>query len=149
MHLELMIKFSEKLHFFSCEGLPEKNDQSTVGWCQSACMLEFQSTGDLSALTNRSTHYLPNANLPMKLQLWCTSWSIFRHQRSVLDSTIPMRYSGLSNNAHLELVPSVNSKKGTYRPPIPTTYPPHTVPPTGKALAKQGHVVAATLFPTM
>lgn len=35
-----------------------------------------------------------------------------RHQRKILDDTLPIRYSGLSNNAHLELVASPKSKKG-------------------------------------
>lgn len=35
-----------------------------------------------------------------------------RNQRKILDDTLPIRYSGLSNNAHLELVTSQKSKKG-------------------------------------
>ncbi|KAJ7362000.1 Tether containing UBX domain for GLUT4 [Desmophyllum pertusum] len=34
-----------------------------------------------------------------------------QHQRKILDDTLPIRYSGLSNNAHLELVASPKSKK--------------------------------------
>ena len=35
-----------------------------------------------------------------------------RNQRKILDDTLPIRYSGLANNAHLELVVSLKSKKG-------------------------------------
>ncbi|CAH3157327.1 unnamed protein product [Porites lobata] len=34
-----------------------------------------------------------------------------KNQRKILDDTLPIRYSGLSNNAHLELVTSQKSKK--------------------------------------
>lgn len=34
-----------------------------------------------------------------------------QHQRKILDDTLPIRYTGLSNNAHLELVASQKSKQ--------------------------------------
>ncbi|XP_031564021.1 tether containing UBX domain for GLUT4-like [Actinia tenebrosa] len=34
-----------------------------------------------------------------------------KHQRKILDETLPIRYSGLSNNAHLELVKHVKTSK--------------------------------------
>ncbi|KAK3726636.1 hypothetical protein QZH41_012289, partial [Actinostola sp. cb2023] len=45
-----------------------------------------------------------------KQRLSCQEYAI-KHQRKILDETLPIRYSGLSNNAHLEIVQQIKTVK--------------------------------------
>ncbi|RMX57825.1 hypothetical protein pdam_00022691 [Pocillopora damicornis] len=59
----------------------------------------------------------PTTTLLQVLEEVCRKQSLssenfsLQHQRKILDDTLPIRYTGLSNNAHLELVASQRSKQ--------------------------------------